>query len=314
MPFLPRGLVGHGEHDRDVGVRAGGDELLDAVQHVAVAAALGARRDRARHPIPSAARSGRSSRALAARERLQVRSFCASVPNALIGPQTTRVLHADDRRRRAVAGGDLLERDGERHVVEPGAAPLSGTTMPSAPSSPSARSASRGKRVLAIPRAGVRRELVAARTRAACRGSGAARRSAACAVARRSAIVEREPRGECRRTRRRAPRFDQRSTRARGEPAPRPVAASDAQRESPATTMTSCVAPSTSDCSSTLPRAGSTNCGNSASWNSATFGLSMRRQQARAEQPAGAPAACARANSRSCRSRAPGVASRATAR
>ena len=33
--FLAGGLVGHGEHDRDVGVLAGRDELLDAVQHVA---------------------------------------------------------------------------------------------------------------------------------------------------------------------------------------------------------------------------------------------------------------------------------------
>jgi hypothetical protein len=36
------------------------------------------------------------------------------------------VVDADDRRRRAVAGGDLLEDDGEREVVEAGAVELGG--------------------------------------------------------------------------------------------------------------------------------------------------------------------------------------------
>ena len=38
-------LVGDREHHRDIGVLAGGDELLDAVQDVFGAFALGARRD-----------------------------------------------------------------------------------------------------------------------------------------------------------------------------------------------------------------------------------------------------------------------------
>ena len=73
MPFLPAGLVGDREHDGDVGVLAGRDELLDAVQHVDVAAALGARRDRA--GIGTDVRLGQAEAAerLAARERLQER-------------------------------------------------------------------------------------------------------------------------------------------------------------------------------------------------------------------------------------------------
>jgi hypothetical protein len=37
--------------------------------------------------------------------------------------------------------------------------------------------------------------------------------------------------------------------------------------------MTICIVPNTSDCSSTLPRAGSMNCGNSASYSIAIFGF-----------------------------------------
>jgi hypothetical protein len=40
--LLAGGLVGDGEDDGDVGVLAGGDELLDAVEHPLVAVAHGA--------------------------------------------------------------------------------------------------------------------------------------------------------------------------------------------------------------------------------------------------------------------------------
>ena len=63
---------------------------------------------------------------LAARERLQVALLLRVGAERVDRPADDRVLHADDRRRRAVAGGDLLQRDGERHVVEPGAAPALG--------------------------------------------------------------------------------------------------------------------------------------------------------------------------------------------
>ena len=69
-------------------------------------------------------------------------------------------------------------------------------------------------------------------------------------------------------------RFDQRphpGRRANQRLAP---VAANTQTESPVMTMTNCVAARTRPCSSTLPRAGSMNWGNSASWNTASFGFS----------------------------------------
>ena len=45
-PFLAGRLVGDGEHDRDVRVLSGRDELLDSVQHIGVAALFRSGRDR----------------------------------------------------------------------------------------------------------------------------------------------------------------------------------------------------------------------------------------------------------------------------
>ena len=126
MPFLPAALSVTANTIATSALLAGRDELLDAVQHVAIAAPLGARRDRA--GVRADVRLGQAEAAepLAARERLQVVLLLRVGAERVDRPADDGVLHADDRRRRAVAGGDLLERDGERHVVDPGAAPRSG--------------------------------------------------------------------------------------------------------------------------------------------------------------------------------------------
>ena len=60
---------------------------------------------------------------LAAGQRHEEALLLRVVPKRVDRPADHRVLDADDGRDRAVAGGDLLQREGERHVVEAGAAP-----------------------------------------------------------------------------------------------------------------------------------------------------------------------------------------------
>jgi hypothetical protein len=88
-PFLPAARSVTANTTATSGVRAGRDELLDAVQHVMVAVALGARRDRA--GVGADVRLGQAEAAerLAARERARYFAFCVSSPNAWIGPHTT---------------------------------------------------------------------------------------------------------------------------------------------------------------------------------------------------------------------------------
>ncbi len=138
--------VGDREHDRDVGVLARGDELLGAVQHVVVAVATGGGADR--RGVRAHVRLGEAERAehVAARERHEP-AFALRV--GAVGEDRAadhRVLHADDGRARAVAGGDLLQREGERHVIEARAAPaLRARRRRRGPARASPLSASRGK-------------------------------------------------------------------------------------------------------------------------------------------------------------------------
>jgi hypothetical protein len=126
MPFLPADLVGDGKNDRYLRVLAGGDELLDAVEDEIVAIAVGAGGDRRR--IGAGMRLGEAEAAehLAARQRLQpvLLLLVAAVLHRDAAGQ--RILHADDRRGGAVAGGDLFDYQHQRHVVHAGAAPLFG--------------------------------------------------------------------------------------------------------------------------------------------------------------------------------------------
>ena len=96
---------------------------------------------------------------LAARERLQVFLLLRVGAEREDRPAHDRVLHADDRGRRAVAGGDLLERERQRHVVHRRAAPLLGHDHAErAELAKLAQLLAREVR-LAVPARGVRREL-----------------------------------------------------------------------------------------------------------------------------------------------------------
>src|SRR5438876_10387598 len=122
---LARGLVGDGEDHRDVGVLARGDELLDAVQHVMRALALGAR---------SNSRGVRADVRLSQRERAQHLAFrdglqelvllsVISEPGENAGDE---IVDRDNGGGRAIARRYFLAGDGERGVVEPGTVPSPG--------------------------------------------------------------------------------------------------------------------------------------------------------------------------------------------
>ena len=124
--LLARGAVRDREHDRDVRVLPRRDELLDAVQHVVVAGALGARDDRAGVGTDLGLGQAEAAQPFATRERRQVVLLLHVGAECRDRSADDRVLHADDRRGRAVARRDLLQHDGERDVVEAGAAPALG--------------------------------------------------------------------------------------------------------------------------------------------------------------------------------------------
>ena len=119
-------LVGDRHHDRDVAVLAAGDELLDAVEHV-----VRRRRARPSSSGPSASRAdvrlGQAEGAehVAARQRLAATAASARRwPSAIRIEHTGQLLTLTIVRGGAVAGGDLLEDQRQRQVVEPGAVPL----------------------------------------------------------------------------------------------------------------------------------------------------------------------------------------------
>jgi hypothetical protein len=126
MPFLPAALSVTAKDDRHLGVLAGGDELLDAVEDEIVAVAVGAGGDRCRVGAGMRLGQAEATEHLATRQRLQpvLLLLVAAVLHRDAAGQ--RVLHADDRRRGAVTGSDLLEDEHQRHVVHAGAAPFLG--------------------------------------------------------------------------------------------------------------------------------------------------------------------------------------------
>jgi hypothetical protein len=158
MPFLAGSLVGDGEDDRHLRVLAGGDELLDAVEDEMIAIAVGAGADRRR--IGTGMRLGEAEAAehLAARQWFEP-GFLLLVAAVFHGDAAgQRVLHADDGRGRAVAGGDLLDHQHQRHVVHAGAAPFLGDDH--AERAELAEFAQRlgGKGVMAVPLGGEGRQ------------------------------------------------------------------------------------------------------------------------------------------------------------
>ena len=174
--LLARVLVGDREHDGDVGVLAGRDELLDAVQHEVRALALGARRDR--RGVGSHVRLGEAEAAelVAARERHEEALLLHVGAERVDRAADDRVLDADDRRDGTVARGDLLERDRQRQVVEPGAAPALRHDDAQHAQLAERRELRARKMMLAIPARGVRRESLLRERANRSRGSTAALR------------------------------------------------------------------------------------------------------------------------------------------
>ena len=124
-----------------------------------VAVAVGARGDRAGVRADVRLREAEAAEALAARERLQILLLLRVGAERVERPADHRVLHADDRRCRAVARGDLLQRDGERHVVHAGAAEPLGHDHPERPERAERMQRFARKAVLAVPVRRMGREL-----------------------------------------------------------------------------------------------------------------------------------------------------------
>ena len=153
-------LVGDSEHDRHIGILAGSDELLDAIEHIPIAALLGARGDGA--GIRSRLRLGQTETAerFATRERLQEVFFLRVGAECIEWSAHHGVLDADNGRRRAIACCDFLQRNGERHVVHRGAAPLFGHDHAHRAKLTQCPQLLAREMRLAIPARGVRRELL----------------------------------------------------------------------------------------------------------------------------------------------------------
>ncbi|MNL28409.1 hypothetical protein D3C87_1500500 [compost metagenome] len=121
---LAGGLVGHGHDDGHVGVLAAGDELLHAVEHVVVAIAPGGGAQRG--GVRADVRLGQAERAqhLAARQRRQPLLLLRVVGEGHQHAAHRAVVHADDGGGAAVPGGNFLEDQRQRQVVEPRPAQL----------------------------------------------------------------------------------------------------------------------------------------------------------------------------------------------
>ncbi|MNE32408.1 hypothetical protein D3C80_1260190 [compost metagenome] len=116
--------IGDGEDDHRAGVLAGGDELLGAVEHVAVAVATGAGAQVAGVGAGLRLGEGEGADLLAARQRDEEAALLLVVAEAQDRHAAHRVVHAHDGRAGAVAGGDLLQRQGIGLVAGVAAAQL----------------------------------------------------------------------------------------------------------------------------------------------------------------------------------------------
>jgi hypothetical protein len=124
--LLAGARIGDGEDHGDLRVLARGDELLDAIEHPAVAIAHGLGPDR--RGVGADMRLGQAEAAqpFAGRQLLQVFLLLRVRAEGVDRAADHRVLHADDGGRGAVAGGDFLQRQRQRNVIQAGAAPLLG--------------------------------------------------------------------------------------------------------------------------------------------------------------------------------------------
>ena len=120
--LLARALVGHGDDDGDIAVLAAGDELLDAVDDVAVALLHGGRSQG--RGVRAHMRLGQAERAehLALRQRREPLLLLRVVAVAHQDGVDRAVGHGNRGAGAAVAGGDFFEHQRQRQVVELGAA------------------------------------------------------------------------------------------------------------------------------------------------------------------------------------------------
>ncbi|MNF90364.1 hypothetical protein D3C84_729240 [compost metagenome] len=116
--------IGDGEDDHRAGVLAGGDELLGAVEHVAVAVATGAGAQVAGVGAGLRLGEGEGADLLAARQRDEEAALLLVVAEAQDRHAAHRVVHAHDGRAGAVAGGDFLQGHGVAQVAGLRAAPV----------------------------------------------------------------------------------------------------------------------------------------------------------------------------------------------
>ena len=124
--FLARGLVGDGENDGDIAFLAGGDELLDTVQHPFVAFA--SRRGGDGAGVGADVRFGQAEAAEFFTTRQRLEPFLAQCIAAVFEQNHAgqRVLDADDGRRGAIGGGDFFNGKAEFDVAKAGAVPFFG--------------------------------------------------------------------------------------------------------------------------------------------------------------------------------------------
>ena len=126
MPRLPAVGIGDGDDQRDIGRLSAGDELLGAVEHVAVAPAGRPRADRRRVRSPLRLGQGEGRELAAAR---QIAHVALLLDLGAVGQDrhdAHGVVPAHHRRKRPVAGRDLLQRQRIGDVVGTRPAPLGG--------------------------------------------------------------------------------------------------------------------------------------------------------------------------------------------
>src|SRR5439155_18531038 len=101
------------------GVLAGGNELFDAIENEIRSVRFGPGRNRGGVRSRMRLAQAETSDLFALRKRLEILFLLRLASEGQDRPADDRVLDAQYRRRRAVARGDLLERDGERHIIQP---------------------------------------------------------------------------------------------------------------------------------------------------------------------------------------------------
>ena len=122
MPLASGIGVGDREDDRDIGGRARGDELLRAVEDPAIAVAHRAGPDRGGVGAGLGLGQTEAGEHLSLGHRHQEPPFLLLRAVAQHRHNADRVMHAEDRRDRAVAGSDLLKRQRIADMVGPGPA------------------------------------------------------------------------------------------------------------------------------------------------------------------------------------------------